>query len=72
MTALPDGHTLPGRSLQQFQLCIVVDGAEVLDILQSPWEGCTICTAVEPDAVFTVRTGTPGRYDLGLVRKFTH
>ena len=36
------------------------------------WEEYTICTAVAPDAVFTVRTyGTRQLYGPGLVRKFS-
>src|SRR4029077_11856227 len=36
------------------------------------WEECTICTAVAPDAVLTVRTyGTGPAHGPGLVRNFT-
>jgi len=36
------------------------------------WEECTICTAVAPDAVLTVRTyGTGSAYGSGLVHNFT-
>ena len=69
---LPGRQPLPRRSLQQFQLHVIVSRADVLDIPRPAWKEYTICTAVAPDAVLTVRTyGTGPLYGPGLVRKFT-
>jgi hypothetical protein len=54
--ALASCQPLPRRGLQQFQLGTGVRRPEVLDIPRPRCEECTICTAVAPDAVFTVRT----------------
>jgi hypothetical protein len=68
--------TLAGRQLllsgrlQQLQLCIIVRRSDVLDVPRPAGVEYTICTAVAPDAVFTVRTyGTGPRYSPRLVRK---
>ncbi len=53
---LPGGQPLRGGSLQRRQLGLVMGRAEVLDRRDPRREDHTICTAVAPDAVFTVRT----------------
>jgi hypothetical protein len=53
---LPGRQLLPRGRLQQFHLSVAVRRPEMLDVPRPRWEECTICTAVAPDEVFTVRT----------------
>jgi hypothetical protein len=50
------GQLLAGRGQQRLELLLVVRGAQVLHPRAPRRFEYTICTAVAPDAVFTVRT----------------
>ncbi|HET7013271.1 MAG TPA: hypothetical protein VFI65_05145 [Streptosporangiaceae bacterium] len=55
--ALTRRQLLPRRGLQQLHLRLVMRRAQMPDIPRTPrCEEYTICTAVAPDAVLTVRT----------------
>ena len=55
--ALPGRQPLPRRGLQQFHLGIAVGRAQVIDLARAARrEEYTICTAVAPEDVLTVRT----------------
>jgi hypothetical protein len=71
--ALPGGQALPGRGLQQFKLH-VVRAEPMCSISRDPRrDEWTICTAVAPDVVFTVRRygDTGPAYGRRLVRNFS-
>jgi hypothetical protein len=54
--ALPGGQPPPGRGLQRLHLGLVARRAQMLDAPRPSTREYTICTAVAPDAVRTVRT----------------
>jgi hypothetical protein len=54
--ALASGQALPRRGLQHLHPGIVMRGPEMLDLRHPRRDEYTICTAVAPDLVFTMRT----------------
>ena len=74
MFTLPGGQTLPGGRLQDLSSASSCADPMCLMSRDLRREEYTICTAVAPDAVFTVRTygDTAPPYDPELVRRFTH
>jgi hypothetical protein len=69
--ALPGGQALPRDGLE-ISSSVSSCAEPMCSMSRDPRrEECTICTAVAPDAVFTVRTyGTGPLYGPGLVRTF--
>jgi hypothetical protein len=53
---LASDQTLARGGLQDLQLDVIVNRPDVLDVPRPRREEYTICTAVAPAAVFTVRT----------------
>ena len=72
--ALPGGQPLPRRGFQQLHSASSCADPRCSMSRDPRREECTICTAVAPDAVFTVRTygDTSPAYEPGLVRNFSH